>query len=318
MRPRHLLSLAIAAALLLGASAGPSFAQAHDPADPWEHLNRKFFAVQQGLDRHIFGPLSRGYGGLVPRFVRKGVANFARNLTEPLVMVNDLLQGHPGRAASTLGRFAINSTVGVGGLIDVAAKGRIPHHDNGFGLTLGRWGLKPGPYMFLPLLGPSTLRDSIGDGADIGLNPLNYLHYRYETEIGAALVVVQGLDTRLDAAQDLETIEQTSTDPYATLRSYYLQNRAAEVADRPADIPALPDFDDPGAPPAAATTGPTPQPAAALNSAPAPAQNSTAPGAPEPPATPEAAPPEPAPGPSAAEATTPQPGASGPDAVAPQ
>lgn len=243
--PRRPLFLLMAATVAItGLSAGPSLAQSRDPSDPWERVNRRFFAVQQGLDRKIFGPLARGYGGIVPGFVRKGIGNFAQNLTEPLVMVNDLLQGHPGRAASTLGRFAINSTFGVAGVVDVAQKGRIPHHDNGFGLTLGRWGMKPGPYIFLPLLGPSTLRDSVGDGADIGLNPLNYVSYRNKAVIGAVVVVAQGLDTRVNAARDLETINETSTDPYATLRSYYLQNRAAEVAEKPVEIQTLPDFDE--------------------------------------------------------------------------
>lgn len=238
-----------ALALLAAALAARPCLAAPDPADPWEATNRKFFNIQQGLDHKLFGPVSHGYGGVVPSFVHRAITHVTQNLTEPLVMVNDLLQGHPGRAASTVGRFVINSIFGIGGLADVAARGGIPHHDNGFGLTLGRWGVGSGPYLFLPLMGPSTVRDAIGDGVDIAINPLNYISYRHKHAIGIGLVVVQGLETRTDAARDLETVEQTSTDPYATLKSYYLQKRAAEVADKAVDIQTLPDFDDPAASP---------------------------------------------------------------------
>jgi len=237
-------------------AARPCLAQG-DPADPWEHTNRSFFNFQQQLDHKVFGPLSHGYGG-IPSGLRKAITNFTRNLNEPLIMVNDLLQGHVGRAATTLGRFSINTIFGVAGIADVAAHGNIPYRENNFGLTLGRWGVGPGPYVYLPILGPSTVRDTFGSVVDIGLNPLNYVKYRNRDYVGAALVILGGLDERSTAAKDLETIEQTSTDPYATLRSYFLQNRAAQVADKPGvDIQSLPDFDDPGS--AAPQAKPSPQ-----------------------------------------------------------
>jgi phospholipid-binding lipoprotein MlaA len=264
-RPIRLVSLSV---LLIGLSASPGFAQT-DNSDPWEGINRKFFAFNEGLDHAVIGPLSNAYA-VIPSPVRTGISNFGRNLGEPVVFVNDLLQGHPGQAASTLGRLAINSTFGLLGLLDVAKAGRIPHHDNGFGTTLGRWGAKPGPYLFLPLLGPSSVRDGFGMGGDVALNPMTYARYPGRIELAAGVTVTHGLQTRIDAGPELDTVRQTSTDPYATIRSYYLQSRQAEISGKPVDIETLPDFDTapapagsttpPGSPPSAAKRTPAPAP----------------------------------------------------------
>jgi len=226
-------------------SAQPSFAQT-DRSDPWEPMNRGFFAVQQAFDKVLVGPIARGLGK-TPSPLRRALRNVTRNLTEPTVAVNDLLQGHVGTAASTIGRFAINSIFGVAGVMDVADRGRIPHHDNDFGMTLGRWGVKPGPYLFLPLAGPSTVRDSFGAIADIGLNPLSYVQYRDKRTVGITTTVIDGLLDRIDAARDLVVIEQTSTDPYATIRSFYLQNREHQITGGEPELEPLPDFNTPGA-----------------------------------------------------------------------
>src|SRR5262249_26188512 len=151
------------------------------------------------------------------------------NLSEPVVFVNDVLQLHGGQAARSLARFVVNSTIGVGGLFDVAGHNHVPHHDNGFGLTLGRWGFGPGPYLYLPLMRPSDFRHALGGAADAGLNPLTYARYPHKTAISIGTTIVEGLGKRLDAETDLKTIRETSTDPYASLRSFYLQNRAAEI-----------------------------------------------------------------------------------------
>jgi phospholipid-binding lipoprotein MlaA len=269
-RPIRLVSLSV---LLVGLSAAPSFAQT-DISDPWEGINRKFFAFNEGLDRALIGPLSNAYA-VIPSPLRTGISNFGRNLGEPVVFINDLLQGRPGQAASTLGRLAINSTFGLLGLLDVAKAGRIPHHDNGFGTTLGRWGAKPGPYLFLPLYGPSSVRDGIGAGGDVALNPLTYARYPGRIEIGAAVTVTHGLQRRIDAGPELDTVRQTSTDPYATIRSYYLQSRQAEVSGKPVDIETLPDFDTPPAP--AGSTRPSGSPPDTTKPTPAPAPQTTAP-----------------------------------------
>jgi phospholipid-binding lipoprotein MlaA len=254
-------------------------------------MNRRLFAVEDVLDRHLFEPLAKGFGA-TPSAFRSALINFSRNLGEPVIFVNDVLQGHGGQAARTVARIVVNTTFGLAGVMDVAKKNHLPHHDNGFGTTLGRWGVPPGPYLFLPLIGPSTFRDAFGGVADIGLNPLTYARYPSKTEIGVATTIVDGLGERVDAQQDLDTIRQTSTDPYATLRSYYLQNRQAEITGKSLNIETLPDFDTPV---------PQPQPAA-----PTPSLPGEAGALPRPQATPDAAEAPPPPDP-ATEAPAPKP-----------
>jgi phospholipid-binding lipoprotein MlaA len=239
--------------------AGPC--RAADPSDPWEGMNRRFFGIQEALDRHVIGPIARGFGA-TPSPLRGALRNFGRNLGEPVVVVNDLLQGHVKQAAGTVARIVINTTLGIGGLFDVAKRNHLPHHDNSFGTTLGRWGASPGPYLFIPLVGPTTVRDAFGSVADIGLDPVTYVHYRSKTEISIGVAIIQGLGQRLDGERDMEAIRQTSTDPYATLRSYFLQNRQAEITGNTADIEALPDLEpaDAAPPKAAAATEPSPTP----------------------------------------------------------
>lgn len=239
------------------------------PNDPFEGMNRRFFAVQEALDKHVLGPLAHGFGA-TPSPLRKALRNFGRNLGEPVVFVNDLLQGRVKQAAVTVARIVINTTVGIGGVMDIAKKNHLPHHDNGFGTTLGRWGAGPGPYLFIPLVGPTDFRDAFGSAADAGLNPLTYVHYRSKTEISLGVTIIQGLGERLDSERDLDAIRATSTDPYATLRSYYLQNREAEITGKTADIESLPDLDFPDAAPPSAAPPPNaaPPPEAAPESAP--------------------------------------------------
>jgi phospholipid-binding lipoprotein MlaA len=267
-RPRLLLPLATACALC---AAAPAWA-ARDPTDPWEPMNRAFFNFQERLDRTLIGPLAHGFGK-TPGPFRKGLTNFGHNLGEPTTFVNDLLQAHVGEAAKTLARFVVNSTIGIGGLFDVARHNGVPRHDNGFGTTMGRWGFKPGPYLFIPFMGPSTFRDTVGGVADVWVNPLTYSRYPHKAAIGITTSIINGLGERLEGEQDLETIRQTSTDPYASLRSLYLQNRAAEVSGKGVSIENLPEFEEPakpGATPTPKPPGDAPKPEAAPSEPPKP------------------------------------------------
>jgi len=167
----------------------------------------------------------------VPKPVRSGLRNFFSNLGEPIVFLNDLLQLKPGRAFKTFERFIINSSLGLGGLIDVAKSPNLglPHHDNGFGNTLAYYGVGPGPYLFLPIIGPTTLRDLLaGQGDDFVLpiaigNPFDRLEYQIPRG------VISGIDDRAESDSDFKALLDSAVDPYATLRSAYLQNRAAEI-----------------------------------------------------------------------------------------
>jgi len=235
------------------------------PGDPFERRNRGFFKTQSSLDRRFFQPVAKAYQDVVPKPVRSGLRNIIRNLSEPIVFLNDLLQLRPGRALKTLGRFAINSTVGLGGAIDVAKKLDLPYRSNGFGNTLGRWGVPPGPYLYLPLIGPTTLRDLLAGQIDgltlpVGVGfPFNRLDYQLSR------TVVSTIDKRAEAEEDLKALLAGAADPYATLRSVYLQSREAAIADargKPLDLAPLDDpLVDPAGP-GADTGAPADEPAA--------------------------------------------------------
>ena len=207
--------------------------QRHAPGDPLEGFNRRMFAVQQGLDRAVFRRAGVGYRQVVPSPLRGGLRNAFRNIGEPIVFVNYLLQLKPGKAAETLGRFLVNSTIGMGGLIDVARRPpfRLPHRPNGFGNTLALHGIGPGPYLFLPLLGPSTLRDFVGAQSDALVLPRAVGKPFDQAEYQVPRAVITGLDQRAEADDELSTLFAGAIDPYATLRSVYLQNRASEIAE---------------------------------------------------------------------------------------
>ncbi len=244
--------------------------------DPFEGVNRRFYAIHEAIDHAILRPLALGYSHGVVTPIRKGLHNFVTELGEPMVFGNDVLQLRMKRAAKTFGRFVINATIGVGGLFDPATKIGLPHHDNGFGTTLGRYGVKPGPYLFFPILGPSNFRDVLGAGMDIYSDPLGRIHYPSRTNVLIGVAVVRGLDTRADAEADLQQIESMGTDSYATLRSLYMQQREADIrGEKPVSVEDLPSFDDTPAP----ATAPGP---AALPDAPAPLPPATTPAASDP------------------------------------
>jgi phospholipid-binding lipoprotein MlaA len=206
-------------------------ARAHTPGDPLAATNAKSFAFTQRVDAGFVGPVALAYQHTLPGPLRSGVRNVLKNLHEPVVFVNYMLQLKPGKAAETVGRFAINSTVGVGGLFDVARKRpfSLPRRPNGFADTLGFYGVKPGPFMYLPLIGPTTLRDLAGGLVDrlvlplsVG-KPFNQLSYTIPTG------VVATLDHRAEFDEQLHKLHDGVADPYANSRDFYLQRRQAEI-----------------------------------------------------------------------------------------
>ena len=204
----------------------------HAPGDPWENFNRRMFKLQFWLDRKLLRPAAIGYKHVVPKPLRDGLRNAFRNLSEPVVFLNFVLQHKIGKAAETAARFVTNSTVGVAGLVDVAARPgpNLPHRPNGFGDTLGFYGVKPGPYLFLPLIGPSDVRDFVGGQADGLVLPLAIGKPFDRWWFTIPRAVVSGLDQRAEADDELRSLFDTALDPYATLRSVYLQDRAGQVA----------------------------------------------------------------------------------------
>lgn len=199
-------------------------------ADPMQAVNQASYDAVQAVDGAVVAPLARGYEKAVPRPVRTGLRNFLLNLTEPIVALNFLLQLKPGKAVETVGRFAVNSTVGIGGLVDVAGKKpfKLPYRRNGFAYTMGYYGVGSGPYMFLPLVGPTSLRDVIGLGLDRFLlpfavgGPLRHPAYVYGG------FVVRSLDDRVENDALFKRISEESN-PYASYREFYLKTRQAEI-----------------------------------------------------------------------------------------
>jgi phospholipid-binding lipoprotein MlaA len=212
-------------------------AQDRSPADPWEPLNRGLYAVSDGLDKVTLKPLSKVYKKITPGFVRRGISNFFANLGSPLNIVNNLLQGKGGDALSDTARFVVNSTIGIGGLIDVATSAGLEKHNEDFGQTLAKWGVPDGPYVMLPVFGPRTLRDAITIPLNIFLDPL--FHYE-NSSVRDKLWILEGIHIRSRLLAAESTIEG-SYDPYVTIREAYLQNRAYLIYD---GDPPVDDDDD--------------------------------------------------------------------------
>jgi phospholipid-binding lipoprotein MlaA len=227
-------SVAVVSILYLAACAqvptDPNARAAYDSAnDPAEPTNRTIFAGNQFVDRNAMQPVARAYEDYVPGGVRKSLHNFVANLKEPGVAINDTLQANFSRAWNTTQRFVINSTVGGAGLFDVASDWNRPHHDADFGQTFGVWGIDTGPSVQLPLFGPSNVRDAVGKVGDFLADPLNFIPGGTMATIGAAGTGVGVVDGRADLLGTTDSLEKTSLDYYAALRSMQAQRRAAFV-----------------------------------------------------------------------------------------
>lgn len=199
--------------------------------DPLIAVNAKAFGVTQAVDTAVVGPVSLAYKRSIPAPIRSGIHNFLYNLREPIVFVNYLLQFKVGKAAETAGRFAINSTVGAAGLIDIAKRKpfRLPRRSNGFANTLGFHGVKNGPFLFLPLVGPTTLRDLLGGAIDRALLPVAVGKPFTSTEFTVPAGALGALDHRAEFDGILQCLHDDSADPYTSSRNFYLQRRQAEI-----------------------------------------------------------------------------------------
>ena len=198
--------------------------------DPLAAVNAKTFDATQSVDRAFVGPLALAYKKKIPSPFRDGITNFLGNLREPVVAVNYFFQLKPGKAFETLGRFVLNTTVGVAGLFDVAKRKpfRLPRRRNSFANTLGLYGVKPGPFFFLPLIGPTTLRDLLGAGVDQVVVPIGPVQPLRGNAYTLPLGFLSALSYRAAFDDDLERI-RNSPDPYAAARRYYLDRRQREI-----------------------------------------------------------------------------------------
>ena len=201
------------------------------PGDPLQGVNQETFEVVQAVDEALVEPVTHGYMKIFPKPVRKGIHNVVTNLDEPIVFLSFLLQLKPIQAIKTAGRFGINSTLGLGGLIDVAKKKPFnrPHVRNGFGHTLAYYGVGSGPYLYLPLIGSTTLRDFAGQMAQIPVLPLAVGKPFNTPAYVIPKVTISALDDRAQDDERIQTIRSESSNPYADYRSYYLRKRQAEL-----------------------------------------------------------------------------------------
>lgn len=239
------IRMLMAGLLLLGFSGcatAPGSNSASDQNDPYEATNRKIFALNQSFDKHLALPIATTYVRVVPEPARDGIHNFLGNLDTPVIFANDVLQGEANRAGQSVGRFVINSTAGLGGLIDVASKVGIPEHSADFGETLAVWGAGEGPYIVLPGLGPSNPRDAVGYAVDMALDPSTWITWRSSTYFKLGRGFLELTDERARNIDTLNEIERTSVDLYATLRSLYRQHRQAEINHGKPNVQDLPSF----------------------------------------------------------------------------
>jgi phospholipid-binding lipoprotein MlaA len=217
--------LPLLAAVLL---AGACTSKAND-ADPLEGYNRVMFDVNHGLDTVLLKPVAQGYRFVTPTPVRSRIGNMSDNLQEPISMLNAFLQGDFDQGSRNFFRFLINSTVGLAGMHDVAAEAGIPAHTEDFGQTLAVWGADAGPYIVLPIFGPSNVRDTGGLVVDVFSSPVPYVTNTW-TSIGIA--GGQAVVERERLLDPIDDIYATSLDPYASFKSVYEQRRAADIASR--------------------------------------------------------------------------------------
>jgi phospholipid-binding lipoprotein MlaA len=226
-----------------------AYEQANDPLEP---LNRGTFEFNRVVDGLLIKNIAMLYRTVFPDEVRTGIRNILHNLNEPVVFANNMLQGEFDRAGTTALRFGINTTVGIGGTFDWATKWGHPQQTGDFGQTLWSWGVPEGPYIVLPLLGPSDPRDAFGEGVDGYIDPFRYLARDHHiTEANTVRFITDGIDRRAESIDELNEIEKNSVDYYAQIRSLWRQMRAQQLNGVPTDslMPSSVDntlYEDPG------------------------------------------------------------------------
>ena len=213
-------ALALGVTVMLAGCAGPN------PRDPYESYNRAMFNFNDTVDTYALKPVATAYKNVTPSFVQTGVNNFFGNLSDAWSAVNNLLQGKGQDGMSDVARFALNSTLGIVGLFDIASEAGLPKHKEDFGQTLGVWGVESGPYLVLPLLGPSTVRDTVALPVDISGDIWRYKDPTNVRNIGTALRVI---DTRAGLLDASTLLEDAALDRYEFLRDGYLQRRESQI-----------------------------------------------------------------------------------------
>jgi len=228
--------------VLAGCAATPPSTEALADNDPYEQTNRATLKRNGQIEHYLVDPALDLYVSVVPEPGRRGVHNFLGNLELPTIFVNDMLQGDVSRAGKSMWRLVINSTAGLGGILDPASKMGIPGHGEDFGQTLAVWGVGEGPYLVLPFLGPSNPRDATGLAVDVVMDPTNQIAFKQHIWWDEARIYFTLLDLRAQNYQTIEGIQRSSVDYYSSLRSLYRQMRNQEIRNGGTSSQDLPDF----------------------------------------------------------------------------
>ena len=244
----RLAPLAAAVALLsIAACATPppandpeAVAEFKETNDPIEPANRVFYAINDGIDVVVLRPLALAYRYTIPQVVREHTHNVLANLGEPVATADDMLSGKPRRAGDSLMRFLVNSTFGVVGIFDVATGWGWPEHDTDAGIAFALWGVPSGPYLYLPILGPSNPRDAVGFGVDRLMDPGLWIGGKPAQDVGYGRLGLGALDARERVLDELDKVKAEALDPYATLRSLARQHRQSQIDDARSDTRATP------------------------------------------------------------------------------
>ncbi len=247
LRSFGLLALLALAALLQGCATtavATSAGATADPRDPWESMNRKVYAFNDAVDQALVKPVARTYVEVVPPALRTGVRHFIGNLTDVWSFVNAGLQLKGQQAVEGFMRVVINSTIGLYGVLDVATEAGLRRYKEDFGQTLGHWGVKPGPFVVLPFLGPSTVRDALALPADTQFSPSGFFD---DNATRLMLTALNITETRASLLRTTDALIEASLDPYSFMRDAWLQKRQNDVYD--GDPPSDFDYRDPDAPP---------------------------------------------------------------------
>lgn len=214
----------VAVSLALGACSSTS----GNKKDPIEGFNRAMFAVNETIDSYAVRPVAKAYDDYLPVVVKAGVSNFFGNIDDVFTGVNNFLQGKPGDGASDLGRFVINSTIGILGMVDVASDIGLAKHDEDFGQTFGRWGVGNGPYVVLPVFGPKTARDTVGFMVDRYVDPVGNIE---DVSVRNSLSALRIVSIRAELLPADKVVDEAALDKYSYVRDGYLQRRRSQIFD---------------------------------------------------------------------------------------
>lgn len=219
----------LGALVILVAASGCASTSAHDPRDPFENFNRSMFSFNDTLDKVALKPAATVYSDVVPSFIQTGIGNFFGNIGDVWSTVNNMLQGRLERSFTGVMRVAVNTVLGLGGVLDIGSEAGLTRHKEDFGETLGVWGVQSGPYVVLPLFGSSTVRDTAGLPLDIYGNLWNYKQPVIWRNVGS---VVRAIDQRAALLSASNLVDDAALDKYQFVRDAYLQRRANQIDDR--------------------------------------------------------------------------------------